>query len=443
MNEYWCEYAWIGGEPVRAVRIVLNAEGVITSVHIHSRPSEGATILSGLVLPGLANVHSHAFHRFLRGAETSGGDFWSWRDGMYRVAAALTPDNYYEAALAVYSEMLIAGWTAVGEFHYVHHRPDGTAYPDHEMERAIVAAASDAGIRLTLLDTCYLSSGFGAPLTTAQARFGDQDARGWANRFAALAEALPQTEEFRLGAAIHSVRAVTEKAVTGVLAAVGDETPLHVHVSEQPRENSDSLAHYGVTPVALLARAGALGPRTTAIHATHLTAADVQILAQTGTTIGLCPTTEADLGDGIGPAEELARSGCPIVFGSDQNVVIDPFAEAQALEAGQRLALGRRGVFSAAELVDGLARGGYGSLGLSGGEIRAGLPCDLVAVDIAAVETVGSSLARVPMVARANNVHSVVVGGRKSTIVRQDVSSRYAGVLRAAAEFGEPRGDHV
>lgn len=439
MSEFWCESAWVDGQPVAGVSISARPDGIIESVRAHTRPLSGASILRGLTLPGLANVHSHAFHRLLRGAETSGGDFWSWRDGMYQAAAALTPEGYYDLAHATYSEMLLAGWTAVGEFHYLHHQPDGTPYPDHEMERALAAAAADVGIRLTLLDTCYLSSGFGAPLTPAQARFGDGDGTRWARRFSALAEALPATTTFRLGAAIHSVRAVPEADITHILAAIGDETPLHIHVSEQPQENADCLTNYGGTPVEILARAGALGRRTTAIHATHLTPSDLTVLAATDTIIGLCPTTEADLGDGIGPAAALAGAGCRLAVGSDQNVVIDPFAEIQAVEAGQRLASGRRGIFSAADLVDALARVGYASLGIPGGELRAGLPCDLVAVETDALETVGSAPDRVPMTARSTNVHSVVVGGRLRALDRREVSARYARAFTRVAQFGRPQ----
>ncbi|HEX8781507.1 MAG TPA: formimidoylglutamate deiminase, partial [Nocardioides sp.] len=217
--------------------------------------SPAPTRLPGLTVPGLANCHSHAFHRALRGrTQRERGTFWTWRDQMYAVAGRLDPDTYLALARATYREMVAAGITAVGEFHYLHHGPDGTPYDDpNAMGHALVQAAREAGLRITLLDTCYLSSGFGKPPEGVQVRYDDGSADAWAERVAALQD----DDSTRVGAAIHSVRAVPRDQLPTVVAATRGR-PLHAHVSEQPAENDACLAAYGLTPAALLAEAGAL-----------------------------------------------------------------------------------------------------------------------------------------------------------------------------------------
>ncbi|MDL5485534.1 formimidoylglutamate deiminase [Microbacterium wangruii] len=405
-----CQTALIDGVPVRSVRLHVDPSGSIARIEPGVAPGEGDLRL-GMVLPGAGNAHSHAFHRVLRGrTHDGGGDFWRWRERMYAAAARLDPALYHDLARAVFGEMLAAGYTAVAEFHYVHHRPDGTAYdPAHAMERALAEAAADTGIRLTLLDTCYLAGGIGAPLTPAQLRFGDGTAAGWLRRWHALRDALGPSVV--LGAAVHSVRAVTPEDIGAIVAGLPDDVPLHVHLSEQPQENADCLAAYGRTPTQVLADAGALAPRLSAVHATHLTADDVRMLGDAGVTAVFCPTTEADLGDGIGPARELADAGARIALGSDQNAVVDPFLEVRGLEAGERLASGRRGRFSTVELAAALADNGYAACGLTGG-IRVGAPCDLVELDAATVRTVGAEPAQLVLAATASDVRRVIVGGR-------------------------------
>ena len=228
-------------------------------------PTAGSR-LAGLTIPGLLNDHSHAFHRALRGRTQRGrGTFWTWREQMYAVAERLDPDSYLTLATATFREMLAAGYTSVTEFHYLHHRPDGTPYaPANAMREALEQAAAVAGIRLTLLDTCYLSSGFGEPLEGVQVRYCDGTAEQWAVR----AGDGP--------AAIHSVRAVPRDQ----LHVFRGRSPLHVHLSEQPRENEDCLAAYGVTPTRLLHDEDLLGPGTTVVHATHLTDDDIELLGE-------------------------------------------------------------------------------------------------------------------------------------------------------------------
>ena len=395
---YWLQHS-PAGDGIR----VEHADGVITAV-APGQPWPGDIVLRGLTLPGFANAHSHAFHRVLRGrTHADGGDFWSWRQRMYAAADALDPQRYHALATACYAELLLAGYTTVGEFHYVHR--DGTTV----MADALVQAAADAGIRLTLLDTLYRHGGRDAagapiPLTGAQRRFG-LDADTWLARHGTL----PDGPLVRRGAALHSVRAVDPGDAARIAAATGDE-PLHAHVSEQPAENAQSLAAFGRTPTAVLRDAGALGPRFTAVHATHLTVDDIRDLA--GGFVCCCPTTERDLADGIGPARSLADAGVTLAIGSDQHAVVDPFDELRALEGHERVATGRRGAFAPAELLAAGTVDGYRSLGWRGG-IEVGAVCDLVTVRSASPRTAGAALDQLWLAASAADVTDAVVGGRR------------------------------
>ena len=307
-----------------------------------------------------ANCHSHVFHRALRGR--AGGDtFWSWRDDMYALAAVLDPDLLHRLARATYAEMRLAGIDTVGEFHYLHHQRDGTPYDDpNAMGEALINAASDVGLRICLLDTCYTNA------DGVQRRFDDGDAERWATRAHDLASRHAQAADVVIGAAVHSVRAVPREQLATVAAALPD-APLHAHVSEQPAENESCLAATGMTPVALLAEAGVWTPRTTAVHATHLTDDDVRTLGDAGVFACFCPTTEADLADGIGPSVPLRDAGARLTLGSDGHTVIDMFAEARAVELHERLASGRRGAWTADQLWDAATATGHASLGFGDG----------------------------------------------------------------------------
>lgn len=427
-TRWLAEYAWLPehAEPTPDV-LIETADGRITAVTPlvgDGAPAAGVEVLAdaerlpGLTLPGLANAHSHAFHRALRGRTHGGrGDFWTWRDRMYAVAARLAPDSYLALARAVYAEMALAGITCVGEFHYLHHNPDGTPYADpNAMGEALVEAAAQAGIRITLLDTCYLTATVdGQPLTGPQRRFGDGDALRWAERVAAFA---PAGDHARVGAAIHSVRAVP----AGQLATVANwadrrGAPLHVHLSEQPAENDACRAVHGRTPTRLLADHGALGPHTTAVHATHLTSGDLTLLGDAGTGVCLCPTTERDLADGIGPARRMADVGLPLSLGSDSHAVVDLFEEARAVELDERLRTRRRGHFGAAELRDAATVGGHAALGWrDAGRLAVGARADLVTVRLDSPRTAGVPPVGAWFAAGAADVAQVVVDGR--TVVR-------------------------
>jgi formiminoglutamate deiminase len=408
-DRYWCEFAWVGGT-VRAGVLLTVDSGRFTSVTPDAAPD--GTRLAGLTLPGLANAHSHAFHRALRGRIEQGqGSFWTWREAMYSVAAALDPDTYFTLARAVYAEMALAGVTCVGEFHYLHHGPGGTPYDDpNAMGTALMSAAAEAGIRITLLDTCYLTSTVdGRPLAGPQRRFGDGSVHGWASRWSALRPVGPSA---RIGAAAHSVRAVPSESLPVVVDAAAG-APLHVHVSEQPAENEASLVHYGRTPTAVLADAGMLGPTTTAVHATHLTDADRAALGGTGTAVCLCPTTERDLADGLGPAAALADAGSPLCLGSDSHAVIDLFEEARGMEMHERLRTGRRGLFPPAALLRAASAAGHAALGWAdAGAIAVDARADLVTVALDSVRTTGSRPTGAVFAATAADVRSVVVDGR-------------------------------
>ncbi|TIC83041.1 formimidoylglutamate deiminase [Nocardioides sp. GY 10127] len=419
MRRAWLERAWIGaGAQARVADDVLVevADGRFTRVEAgwrpgqapESAPAPSAPRVPGLTVPGLANAHSHAFHRALRGRTQAGrGTFWTWREQMYALAATLDPDSYRRLATAVFREMVATGVTTVGEFHYLHHRPDGGRYDDpNAMGHALVEAAAEAGLRITLLDTLYLSSGFGRAPEGAQVRYSDGDADAWLARVSDVRPA----DHLVVGRAYHSVRAVPRGQLRAHDPADG---PLHVHLSEQVAENEACLAATGLTPTGLLAEAGALGPATSLVHATHLTDADVALLGSSGSWACFCPTTERDLGDGIGPGRALHEAGARLSLGSDSHAVVDLFEEMRALELDERLATRSRGHWSAAEL---LAAGtAHASLGFAdAGRIEVGARADLVTLDTTSVRTAGTGADEATAVFAAGgaDVVLVVVDGR-------------------------------
>ena len=403
---YFAEQAWVDGKIERDVLIEVT-DGRFTAI-TPGAPA-GGTRLKGLTLPGLANAHSHAFHRALRGwTHGERGTFWTWRDLMYAVAGRLDPDTYFALARAVYGEMALAGITCVGEFHYLHHAPDGVPYADpNAMGHALTEAAREAGIRITLLDTVYLTSSVdGKPLEGVQRRFGDGDYDGWTARFDLL-KAAPGR---KIGAALHSVRAVPVDGMA-TFAYRTDGLPVHLHLSEQQAENEQCHAKHGCSPTELLEAMGVWQPLTTAVHATHLSAGDLRILG--GQHVCLCPTTERDLADGIGPARLLADAGATLSLGSDSHAVIDLFEEARAVELDERLATQQRGHFTAAELLAAATAAGHAALGWDdAGTIAVGKRADLVTVALDSVRTAGVNPAALVFTATAADVTGVIVDGR-------------------------------
>ncbi len=439
MNEarYWCELAWLGGEAAES-GVVVEIEGKrIAAVESEvAAPPAGATRLDGLTLPGLANAHSHAFHRALRGrVQRRGGSFWTWREDMYAVASRVDPDGYRRLARATFAEMALAGITAVGEFHYLHHDSGGEPYADpNEVGKALIDAAAEVGIRITLLDTCYLHGGIGEPLNEVQRRFADADVDAWAQRVGALAGG----DGARIGAAIHSVRGVDPDSAAVVAAWANErDCPLHAHVSEQPAENEACVAAYGASPTKVLERAGALSERFTAVHATHIDEADIAALGGARACCCFCPTTERDLADGIGPARALTEAGTTLALGSDSHAIIDPFEEARAVELDERLASGERGRHRSAALLWAASRDGHGSIGWpEAGTIEVGAPADLVTIGFDGVRLAGTTaetaLEAAVFAATATDVERVVCSGREIVRDGAHVDLDVAAELRAS-----------
>lgn len=426
-SRYWCEQAWLGGAGV-ASGVVLEVEGerigALTSGV--SSPPAGSRRLAGLTMPALANAHSHAFQRALRGrTHNQTGTFWTWRDLMYRIAANLDPNSCYRLARATFAEMALAGIGLVGEFHYIHHQRGGRPYDDaNAMGSAVTAAAKDAGIRLTLLDTVYLHGGIDPgtaggylPLRPEQARFSDRDAGSWAERVEQL---VPEVSgaTVRVGAALHSIRAVDPAAIETVAAwAAAHDAPLHAHASEQPAENEQCIAVHGRSPIAAILEATGPAANLTLVHATHADDRDVALLAEAGARCCLCPTTERDLADGVGPAEALARAGVGLCVGSDSQAVVDILGEARAVELDQRTSTLKRVVFGVEELAEMATSGGYESLGWQdGGTLAPGSLADFTTVSLDSVRLAGTdpdnALASVVYGATSADVDHLVVAGR-------------------------------
>ncbi|WP_447938899.1 formimidoylglutamate deiminase [Pseudoxanthomonas mexicana] len=302
---------------------------------------------AGWRVPGIANLHSHAFQRAMAGMaehQTNPEDsFWTWREIMYRFAARMTPESTYAVATQLYAEMLEAGYTRVCEFHYVHHQPNGAPYDDPAaMSNALIAAARDTGIGMTLLPVLYMTGGFdGRELSARQRRFG-HDVDG----FLRLLEALRPLQDARLrvGCAFHSLRAVPEAAMREVLSALPADAPVHIHIAEQVGEVQDCLALRDARPVEWLLREFPVDWRWTLVHATHLTPEETRGIADSGATVAICPTTEANLGDGLFPLREFLQAGGRWGIGSDSHVSVSPVEELRWLEYGQRLITRHRNI---------------------------------------------------------------------------------------------------
>lgn len=443
MSTYWAERAWLPRGVRERVRFEVE-DGVFTSI-TPDAPAEGAHRLPGLVLPGFANDHSHAFHRALRGrTHADGGTFWTWRKAMYSVAAQLDPDSYYQLARATYAEMVLAGYTSVSEFHYLHHGPGGTPYDDpNAMGHALIQAAQDAGISITLLDTCYLHGGLGPEgyleLDEVQTRFADRDVSAWADRVSRLW----QDDGVSIGTAAHSVRALTPDELAEFAHAAphldqGVYGASHIHLSEQPAENEATVAHFGRTPTQLLSDAQLLDPRLTVVHATHLTEGDIALLGQGMVTACFCPTTERDLADGIGPAPELLAAGAGLSLGSDQHAVIDPFEELRGLEMNDRLRSLQRGRFTPQQLLGFFLRAQTGYAGVKG-HLSPGRSADLVAVRTDSPRTAGCSHEQIIFAATAGDVDTVMVRG---DLVVEGGRHRLGDVGRLLKEAIEPLWQH-
>ena len=400
-GRWHAEQAWLG-HPARDVLIDVEA-GRIKAVEEGVPAPQGAIVLRGWTVPGFANAHSHAFQRLLRGeVESSGDDFWEWRARMYTFTDWDSAD-YFNHARLVFREMLEAGITAVGEFHYLHGH-------GNELGVALIDAAREEGIRITLIDACYLRGGLdGRPLEAEQQSFSDGDADAWARRVDELREA----DGVRIGAAIHSVRAVDPESMRIVATwARTRRAPLHVHLAEQPAEVEECMRVEGCTPAELLEREGILGPDLTAVHAIHVTEHDITLLGDNEVSVCACTTTERDLGDRVGPLVALADAGCALAVGSDSNAVIDMLEEARGLELDQRRLVGRRALHEPEELFSAATVNGMRSLGWESGELRPGMLADFVTIRRPEEERREISLSQLIYASSARDVVNVVVGGQ-------------------------------
>ncbi len=427
MASYWCEWAWLGavdGRMESGVLIEVSGDRIAEIVTNCPVVPDDAVRLSGLTLPGLVNGHSHAFHRGLRSrTHAKMGTFWTWRDQMFTLAERLDPDSYRALATATFAEMVLAGFTTVGEFHYIHHGRNGVPYSNaNEMSSALIDAANIAGIRITLIDTCYLQAGVvpHAELNPIQRRFSDGTADQWAERAEAMTNdsRMGSSSTIRFGAAIHSVRSVPRTAMAQVAEwASRRNLPLHAHVSEQPAENEQCFEAHGITPTELLHDSGALNERFTAVHATHVTVNDRSLYATTGSTCCICPTTERDLADGIGPTAALRTANVSMSIGTDSHAVVDPFEEIRAIELNQRLTTLSRGTHQPGELLGIATSNGARSLGWHDtGRIASGALADFTTVSLDSIRLAGtdsdSLAAAMVYAATTADVRHVVVGGR-------------------------------
>ena len=382
---------------VRSDLAVEIEDGRIIALRSSADTAGGERLAGRLLVPGLVNGHSHAFQRHLRGrvelvdADNPDDDFWSWREAMYAAAGALDPVSMRTVAEECFDTARRAGYLAVGEFHYVHHQPDGTPYPEpNALALAVIEAARAVGLRITLLLAAYARGGASRPPTAGQRRFCDPTVEAYLARVERLAVQTAGDPLVTVGYAPHSMRAVPPdwlRAIAGHAAGTG--YPLHVHANEQPREIEECLAEFGLRPIEHLHACGVLGERTTVVHATHVSERELELLAESRTTVCACPTTEANLGDGFLPARELWARGVPVSLGADSNVRLDPFEEARETEGCARRESGRRNVLTAAgergpapSLWRCLTEHGARSIGIETPAIAVGAPADLVALDL-------------------------------------------------------------
>lgn len=423
------------------VAIDIDARGTIARVMPHATGSEGERV-AGPLVPGMPNVHSHAFQRAFAGrtgrANEGGDSFWTWRSTMYAMLERIDADVFEAITAQAYVEMLQAGYTAVAEFHYVHHDPRGAPYADPaELAHRVMGAAADAGIALTLLPVFYAHAGFGGtPPTPGQRRFIHS-----VDSFARLVASLARDATAHgvvVGVAPHSLRAATPGEIAAVVAAMPSDAPIHIHAAEQEREVADCLAWSGLRPIEWLLEHAGLDARWCVVHATHMTAEETRRLAASHAIAGLAPTTEADLGDGVFPARAYVDAGGAFGVGSDSNTVVDPLAELRQLEWSQRILRRSRNILADIEQPVGhalyrrAASGGSVAVARRAGAIEEGLRADLVVLD--AEEP---ALAGVPHDALLDAaifgpcrrpVRDVMVGGR--WVVREGHHPKEEAVLR-------------
>lgn len=424
---------WSDGQIFRN-RSLAFEEGKVT--RISDQDNATLTLPNHAIIPGFANAHSHSFQRSIRGeSEWSQigaiDDFWSWRKAMYGAVSRLTPEIIESIAEWTFLEMLKAGVTAVGEFHYVHHQVGGQPYENiAELSERVIAAAQRVGIRLTHLPVAYARGGYNRTLTSEQRRFTFSECEQFLNLVDDLQHRYGDHETTTIGLAPHSVRAVDRQWLEECGAfAHSSKAPLHIHVCEQIRELEECQAEYGQSPIEVLAALSMLHHRTTLVHATHLSKADVVHIGKSGSVVCACPTTEANLGDGFVPASALLKAGVRLCLGTDSHAQIDLFQEGRLVEIQQRLQVRKRNVLASLNpQTDTIQRTsdaiwpmmnkhGYQSLGLSGGDLSPGSPADFVIIDLNHPSLLGVSaeylLDTLILSGQNDAVRSVYVNGQR------------------------------
>ncbi|MGQ0760637.1 MAG: formimidoylglutamate deiminase [Acidobacteriota bacterium] len=464
---------YTGGRFESGRALVCDASGTIVRLpRVEELRDEKRIRLSNrAMLPSMVNAHSHAFQRVLRGrTEYRTGDrdsFWTWREMMYSAATRLTPEDVYDASRMAFLEMALSGITAVGEFHYLHHAPDGKPYDDpNQLAKEVIRAAGDVGLRIALLRVAYVRSGFRTDPNPQQARFIEVAAETYLKNLEALARSVRsptvregQTDEAALaddrasdtawtGVAPHSIRAIPLEYLREVIGHANElNLRVHMHVAEQPAEVSACVEEYGRTPIALLETEGLLSERFTAVHAIHVTPKAMPAFAKTGAMVCACPTTERNLGDGVVPADEYLKHGVPICLGTDSHVQIDPFEEARELEYHLRLQKMERAVLSgesqvsslksqeiAALLFDCATVNGARSIGSPSGTLDAGKPADFFTIDLSDPSVAGAApddlLSSIMFSASRAAVREVAVGGKPIVsdgqhLIQEEVVERF------------------
>lgn len=432
------ELTWIEGRFQSGVVIEIE-NGAIKRVQRDEDTGDVLHLPGRALLPGMVNAHSHAFQRLIRShtqwkpLSNPKADFWSWREAMYASLAQLTPDDVYAVSRFAFTEMLLAGYTSVGEFHYLQRDIHGQPYADpNELAHAVTRAARDAGIRMALLNVCYAQGGIGQSLQPQQRRFATPDLDAFIEATRNLAKSVAANPLLRVGVAPHSVRAVRRDWLAPLADFAHElDAPLHMHLNEQPAEVAASIETYGLRPVEVAAEEGLLSRRFTAVHATHVTEREIALLAHAGATVCVCPSTERDLGDGIAKADQFQYAGVPLAIGTDSQTTVDPWEELRCIEYHTRLVRLERVVFSepqheklevATPLLRTGTTNGAASLKLQTGELAEGQAADFITIDLEhhalAGWTVDSLPAMLALSGSAYFVSDVWVGGTRVVSAR-------------------------
>ena len=449
MNRLYCpELLYSNGKFVSDAAVLVNESGKVLEMpqKLDSTTTRIIYMPGRALLPGFVNTHSHSFQRLIRGKSesriTSGDDFWSWRGTMYHAASQLSPQDVYDVARMAFLEMAYAGTTTVGEFHYLHNAPDGTPYEDpNTLAREVIAAARSVGLRIVLLRSAYLRSGFELPPDPGQTRFFEPT-RAFLDNIGPLMRENPNGSQVGFGVAPHSIRAVPLNDLKEIVEwSRAKKLPLHMHVSEQVAENAACVREYGLTPLELLDREQILSPDFTAVHAIHITPAEINMLAEANATICACPTSERNLGDGIFPADHAMAAGIRIALGSDSQAQIDPLEDARDLDYHLRLQQQKRAILDrpegkslSASLFECATIHGARSLGVPGGDLKPGDFADFFTIDLNDLSIAGhSGEDLLPIIVFSLNrsaIRDVVVNGKmilkdRKHLLRDEIVGRY------------------